>query len=163
MNETFRTLYALNLGYCKRLLADIADDEMLHQPSPDVNTPAWLLGHLAICTDYALELMGQAKQLPESWGEQFGPQSKPLPDGASWPGKQELWEAHAAGHARVAAATESVQAEILARPNPLPFEFLKKALPTAGDLLGHLMTTHEASHLGHLSNWRRQMGRPPLF
>jgi len=35
-------------------------------------------------------------------------------------------------------------------------------LPTRGDLLAHILTTHEATHLGQLSAWRRQLGFPPV-
>lgn len=163
MDETFRTLYKLNLGYCQRLLEDIEESEMHLQPSPAVNPPAWLLGHLAICTDYALELMGDARRLPDSWHEWFGMQSKPVAEPGVYPTKEQLWERHAAGHEAVAEASKRVSDETLAERNPLPIPFLVRALPTKGDLLAHLMATHEASHLGHLSNWRRQTGRPPLF
>ena len=161
MNDYVRTLYAFNHGYCKNLLADIADDEMLHQPAEGVNTPAWLLGHLAICTDSALGMLGEEKRLPREWFVCFGPKSSPTPGERTWPSRQELWDGYSAGHEAVDAATHEISPELLAEPNPL--EFLLAALPTKGDLLAHLMTTHESLHLGHLSNWRRQTGRPPLF
>ena len=161
MNDHFRNLYAFNHGYCERLLADISDEEMLAQPSPDVNTPAWLLGHLTVCTDYALSIMGQEKRLPRTWAILFGPKTKPVSEKRPFPHKQELWEAYSAGHEAVTSASFDIAPELLEKPNSI--EFLLEALPTSGDLLAHLMSTHEASHLGHLSNWRRQMGRPPLF
>ena len=142
---------------------DFDELEMHVQPSPGVNPPAWLLGHLAICTDYALELVGQERRLPAAWHEWFGMQTEPINEPGVYPGKEELWDRHAAGHEAVAAATRTVSDEVLAQGNPLPIEFLVRALPTTGDLLAHLMTTHEAAHLGHLSNWRRQTGRSPLF
>lgn len=37
----------LNLGYAKRLVADIPDDKMAIQPAPGINHAAWVLGHLA--------------------------------------------------------------------------------------------------------------------
>lgn len=161
MNDTLRTLFAFNQGYCERLLADISEEEMITQPTPGVNTPAWLLGHLAICTDSALGVLGQEKLLPRQWSVLYGPGSQPTPGERTWTSKQELWAAYSAGHEAVDAATRDVSAESLSGANPI--EFLQATLPTTGDLLAHLMSTHEAMHLGHLSNWRRQMGRPPLF
>ena len=161
MNEYFRTLYAFNHGYCEELLSDISEDEMLTQPSPGVNPPAWLLGHLAICTDSALGLLGQEKLLPREWRVYFGPGSSPMPGERTWPGRQELWDGYSVGHEAVDASTCDIASELLCEPNPI--EFLQSALPTKGDLLAHLMTTHESLHLGHLSNWRRQTGRKPLF
>ena len=160
MNNYFRRLYAFNQGYCEKLISDIAEDEMLVQPAPDVNTPSWLLGHLALCTDYALGILGQELKLTKEWSVNFGPGSKPLPGKRPFPSKQELWDAYAAGHEAVLAASHDFAPELLSKPNPV--EFLVEVLPTSGDLLAHLMTTHEAGHLGHLSNWRRQMGRPPI-
>jgi hypothetical protein len=37
----------LNLGYAKRLVADIPDDTMAIQPAPHMNHAAWVLGHPA--------------------------------------------------------------------------------------------------------------------
>lgn len=163
MNDYLRQVYAFNLSYCEALLKDIPESEMRAQPSPGINPPAWLMGHLAICTDFTLELMGGMKQLPEKWHKEFGPQSLPLSKEFPYPTKDELWHAYSAGHADVTALSTEVPTDLLEHPNPLPFEFLKMLLPTTGDLIAHLMSTHEASHLGHLSNWRRQMGHPPLF
>jgi len=161
MNDTLRTLYAFNQGYCRQLLEDISADEMLSQPAAGVNPPAWLLGHLAICTDFALGILDQEKQLPRPWLVYFGPGSKSVPGEKPWPGKEELLDAYLTGHKLVEEASHHIAAELLVKPNPI--DFLTAALPTSGDLLAHLMATHEALHLGHLSNWRRQMGRAPLF
>jgi uncharacterized damage-inducible protein DinB len=46
---------------------------------------------------------------------------------------------------------------------PQPGPFLQKELPTLGDILGHLMTTHPSLHLGQLSTWRRVIGLPPVL
>ncbi|MEQ8208462.1 MAG: DinB family protein [Lacipirellulaceae bacterium] len=161
MNDTLRTLYAFNLGYCQRLVEDITEEELLTVPTEGVNPPGWLLGHLAICTDYALANLGAEKQCPEAWHKMFGPKSKPAAPGSDHPSKAELMEALETGHKLVTEASMNVSTEQLSGPNPI--EFLRGPLPTVGDLLAHLMATHEASHIGHLSNWRRQMGRPPLF
>jgi uncharacterized damage-inducible protein DinB len=163
MSDKLVTLYRFNLAYCERLVADVTEEEIDVQPTVDVNTPAWLLGHLAICTDYALKQFGLPTRLPKRWHVAFGPGSQPKPRETSSPSKEELLAALREGHAAVEAALASADLAVLAEANPLPFEFLKQTLPTRGDLLAHLMATHEAAHLGHLSNWRRQMGRAPLF
>jgi uncharacterized damage-inducible protein DinB len=164
MPAQLMTLYAFTLAVCERLMADIRQEEMERQPAKGVNTPAWILGHLAICTDFALKLLGQPTRLPASWHEEFGPGSSPLPEKHPYPSRDELLSALAAGHAAVVAALPSADAKAMAGPNPLvALPFVVQTLPTVGDLLAHLISTHEAAHLGHLSNWRRQMGRAPLF
>jgi hypothetical protein len=164
MHPQLVTLYDFTLTACERLMADITQSEMEHQPSPGVNPPAWILGHLAICTDYALQLLGQSTRLPASWHAEFAPGSSPLPKRPPYPSREKLLAALREGHAEVVAALPNADPQALAAPNPLAdFPFLQQTLPTMGDLLAHLLSTHEATHLGHLSNWRRQMGRPPLF
>jgi hypothetical protein len=164
MPDQLLTLYAFTLAMCEQLVADIPQDEMERQPATGVNPPAWILGHLAICTDYALQLMGRPMRMPQTWHEEFGPGSNPLPQKHAYPSRDELMTALRTGHAEVTAAVATVEPQKLSAPNPLTnFPFLTQTLPTAGDLLAHLLTTHEAAHLGHLSNWRRQTGRKPLF
>ena len=163
MSTQLTTLYRFTLASCEALVADIPQEQLEHQPAPGVNPPAWILGHLAICTDLALTLMGQPKRLPQEWHAEFGPRSKPLSEHHPYPDREELLIALREGHEAVAAALLQVTPEQLEAPNPLQMPFLQRTLPTVGDLLAHLVSTHEAAHLGHLSNWRRQMGKPPLF
>lgn len=164
MPEQLVVLYAFTLALCERLMADITQEEMEHQPAAGVNPPAWILGHLAICTDYALQFLGKPLRLPESWHAEFGPATSPLPKKHPYPGREELLTALRTGHAAVVAALPLADPKVLAGPNPLvSMPFVMQTLPTIGDLLAHLISTHEAAHVGHLSNWRRQMGRAPLF
>jgi hypothetical protein len=155
------TIYRFLLGYCKYLIADIDDARFADQPSAGVNHPAWLLGHLTVVGNSGLNQLGAAVALPEGWPRIFGRGSQPIPDRAAYPSKDELIAALEACHERVDAAVRNALPETMAEPNPL--EMLRAGLPTRGDLLAHMLTAHEAAHLGHLSNWRRQMGMPYLF
>ena len=161
MFERERTLYAFLLGYVEKLVAEIADEDMTRQPTPGVNHPAWQLGHLSVVADSGCGLAGRPRVLRLSWHKQFGPGSTPDADRSLYPSKEELLTAYRAGHARLAEAVADATPETIDRPHPL--EFLKPGLATVGDLLAHLLTTHEAMHVGHLSSWRRQMGLPHLF
>lgn len=162
MNEQLLTLYRFTLGMCESLVRDIADDEMAHQPAEGVNPPGWILGHLAIVNDMALAMLGREKTLPTTWAYEFGPQSDPLPQRMeAYPTKDELMTALRKTHAGVCDVVAETDLAKLTDPNPI--SALAKTLPTQGDLLGHILTTHAAGHLGHLSSWRRQMGRAPLF
>jgi hypothetical protein len=161
MFERESTVYSFLLGYGRRLVADIDDARFVDQPAPGVNHPAWLLGHLTIASDFGLRLLGRPRACPKAWHRDFGPGSEPKPDRSAYPSKEELTAALEAGHERVAEAVRTASAEDMALPHEI--EFLRNGLPTKADLLSHLMTAHEAMHLGHLSNWRRQMGMPYLF
>tara|TARA_A100001391_G_scaffold201626_2_gene189127 strand:+ start:491 stop:883 length:393 start_codon:yes stop_codon:yes gene_type:complete len=50
---------------------------------------------------------------------------------------------------------------IFAEKQPTPF--LAEELPTVGDLLAHVFTTHIALHMGQLSQIRRESGFPSWY
>lgn len=149
-------LYALTLSYCRLLVKDIDDAKFCDQPAPGVNHPAWILGHLAVVTDYAARLLGDSMVCPKAWHKKFGPGSSLSTERSGYPSKAELMGALETGHERVTKCASQTTEERLAQPQSGPF--FKTELPTVGDLLGHLMTTHPCMHLGQLSTWRRCMG-----
>ena len=157
MFETESKLYTFMLGYCHSLMADIDDAQIAEQPYAGANPPGWILGHLSICTDYVARTVGGKLHCPRKWHVMFSPGSTPPEDRAAYPSKAELMAAYEGGHERVLESVSSASAETLEAPHSV--EFLRGSpLETTRDLLAHLMTTHEAAHLGQLSSWRRQMG-----
>lgn len=151
-------LFALMFDYTRRLTADLTDADMTHVPVPGMNPPGWLLAHLALSADMAAKVVGAETSCPADWVPWFGPHSTPLAEGAPTPRKNELLSLIETTYARVNSALEKgVAADKLAAPNPI--EFIRGVLPTAGDLLAHLLTTHVATHLGQLSAWRRAAGK----
>src|SRR3954471_14788538 len=119
MDEQGVTLYAFTLAMCEWLMADVSQAEMERQPTAGVNPPAWILGHLAICTDYALQIMGRPMRLLKTWHEEFGPETSPLPTTHAYPSRDELLDALRGGHEEVVAALATVDAAKLSAPNPL--------------------------------------------
>lgn len=162
MNDQLLRLYDFTLGYVDSLLADVPEEEMATQPAAGVNPPAWIVGHLAVVNDWVGQRLGLEASLPEAWGAEFGPGSSALPaSDAGYPSKDELLAALRSSHARVRQAVAGVDLATLTDPSPITQ--IAKALPTVGDLVAHCLSTHAAMHAGHLSNWRRQTGRPPMF
>jgi len=161
MFETQIHLYDFMRGYCHQIMADVGDDQLAHRPFERANPPGWILGHLAICTDFAATMLGGRRDCPKPWHELFSPKSVPSSDPASYPKKTELLAAYDEGHQRVVEVLNSAAAEVLDQPHSI--DFLRgSAIVTVRDLVGHLMTTHEAFHVGQLSTWRRQMGFAPI-
>ena len=153
------TLYAFNLWYGQALVADLHDEQLAEQPAQGCNHPAWVLGHLAAIADLGLQLLGKPLALSAEWHELFDPGSIPSPERSLYPSKTELVATYEAAHDRlVDAITAGTDPDRLARPNPI--SDLRRVLPTLGDLLAHILTTHESTHLGQLSAWRRQLGLP---
>lgn len=154
-------LYAFLLDYIRASVADISEDEMTLQATPGTNPPVWILGHLALATDYALKTLGQSAQCPRAWHLSFGPGSTPLADQKVTVTKAELLAAIEKGHELVSAAAAAADPARMSEPHAVAI--LKQSkIQTNGDLVAHLMTTHEAMHIGQLSVWRRVTGRPPL-
>ncbi|MDB5309184.1 MAG: hypothetical protein JWO38_3386 [Gemmataceae bacterium] len=157
MFDRERRLYADMYGYARQLVADVPDEELAEQPAPGLNHPAWTLGHLVIAADYALQCLGARPATPDGWAALFNTGTVPDPNRAAYPSKGELMNAYEAGHAAVDAAAAAADPGRMARPNPV--DALRPRFPTLGDLLGYLLTTHEAAYLGQLSAWRRVVGK----
>lgn len=162
MFENELVLYDFTLASAQTLAADIPESEMNVAPFPGANPPVWILGHLAICTDFAAKLLGLSRECPREWHLMFGPGSKPAELSGTLPSKAELLAALARGHERVAPAARSADAAAMAQPQT--FEILKGTpMQTVGHVVAHLISTHEAFHLAQLSACRRKLGKPPLF
>ncbi|HEV3023554.1 MAG TPA: DinB family protein [Pirellulales bacterium] len=158
MFERELTLYRFNLNYLRLLTADIAEGDMHVAPFPGANPPVWILGHLAVATDYAGRQLGLERVCPREWHAQFAPGSKPADLKDPLPTKSELMAAIENGHRRASEAAPKASAETMASPHAV--ELLKPTvLKTVGDVVAHLMTTHESFHLAQLSACRRKAGK----
>jgi len=162
MFERELTLYEFQLNYIRLLLSDLDDSKLAERPFPGANPPVWILGHLAVCTDYAARMLGQKPVLPRAWHAQFAPGSNPAALEPPYPTKAELFSAIETGHRRVAEAMPGASAEALAAPHAV--ELLKPTnLKTNGDVLAHLISTHVAFHVAQLSACRRATGKGPII
>ena len=151
------------VGYCRMMLAEIADERMAEQPLPGVNHPAWILGHLAFSADLALWRLGGEKTLPASWVAQYGPGSQVSPNRSDYPSKDELLQLVETGFEKARELAQAATAEQLSAPSTATNPVMKAALPLTGDAIAFLLTAHLAMHLGQLSTWRRMIGLPALF
>ncbi len=150
-------LFAFTHQYAKRLTDDIDDADFARQPHPGMNPPAWIIGHLVLAADFVPLLLSEQQVTDERWMATYGPGSTPTDDRSDYASKDELLELMKSTYARAIELARSATDEQLAAPNATPF--LAKELPTVGDLIGHLLTTHGAAHLGQLSAWRRCLGK----
>lgn len=163
MFERERKLNGIMLNYCKLLTHDVDDAKLAEMPAPGVNHPAWILTHLAICTDYAGNLFGQPPKCPKEWHQRGRPGSNVTSDRGLYASKHDLIAALEAGQARVSEAIGGATEEVLLRPHGIQLAFVKNTFSTVGDFVGHLMTTHTGFHLGQLSMWRRMVGMPGVL
>jgi hypothetical protein len=163
MMDLILPVFKLNLWYSQKLVADVAEEQMCAQPVAGrvMNHPAFLLGHLAWAAgDVAADKVGLPPACPVGWKDLFGMGAQPLPDRSRYPSKAVLLKALEDAHARLADAITKIPPEVLNQPGPEKF---RDRFPTIGAMVIGLMTSHEASHNGQLSAWRRAMGLPPVF
>jgi len=151
--------FASQLAYLEALIADIPEERMAEQPAPGVNSPAWLLGHLVWAADFVPGLLGLAPAHGEEWAILYGARSKPIADRSLYGSKADLISALRQAHTRTAESMHLVTPETLAAELPDPA--FRAILPTVGDAIVHILTTHEGTHIGQLSAWRRVVGLPP--
>ena len=146
----------LNLGYAKRLVADLPDNQMAFQPAPHMNHAAWVLGHLACTADMLGAMIGAKPVCPPEWTSLFDWTSTTSSDASLYPTKAVLLKALEDAHASIAAALPSVPESRWTDPTPI--EEVRGFLPTLGDCFVFVMAAHENMHLGQLSAWRRVQG-----
>jgi hypothetical protein len=162
MFEQLATLHQFQVGFIKMLTADMSDEDLGVSPFPGANPAVWVLGHLAICTDYAGRLLGLRPECPREWHTAFAPGSNPAEVPQPYPSMETLVTAISSGAKRCLEALPNADAQALSQPHGI--ELLKSTnLKTNADLLSHLMTTHMAFHAAQLSACRRKKGRPPII
>jgi hypothetical protein len=143
------------------LAADLDESHMNKAPFEGANPPVWILGHLAVCTDYAGRMLGLERACPRDWHVKFAPGSKPSELAEPLPSKADLMTALEQGHQRVTEAMPNANADVLTQPHAV--EILKQTvLKTNGDVLAHLLTTHPMFHNAQLSACRRKSGKGPI-
>lgn len=162
MFDQVKTVFMFNTQIAHMLLEDVSEEEMTAQPLEGMNHPAWLVGHLSIASDGMMKLLGGHAKWGEAESALYGAKSTPLADASRYPSKERLMADYDAMRGRVVPALEAKLADDpSAFDKSNPTDVLRPSLPTVGDMLVFMMTTHEAMHLGQLASWRRAMGRPP--
>ncbi|MEM9296073.1 MAG: DinB family protein [Planctomycetota bacterium] len=151
-------LHGFQGGYLEMLVDGTPAERACEMPAGFGSHAVWQVGHIAVAGAAPRAMLtGEPPALPEGYGDLFGRDSQPKADAGLYPSLGAVFEA--AAEARDGSATALVHAtpEVLARPNPRT-AFVERGLPTLGDMIGFMMTTHEGMHLGQLAAWRRAIG-----
>jgi uncharacterized damage-inducible protein DinB len=155
-------LNGLMYGLLQKLSNEFDDAAFQRPLTEGGNSPAYILGHLAIVNDYALRNLGQQRIASAEWHKRFRPGASPKDDTSPLPTKAELLEVLEKGRRLICEACMSVDPEKMNQPQTSDF-FKDSPVKTVGDVVGHLLTTHLAFHLGQISAWRRMQGKPPII
>ena len=130
-------------------------------PRGDANSPKWILGHLALGMDFGLMLLGSPTPAIDAMMPKYGPGSAGGAVGDDGRTRADLLEHFRTVGDQLKAKVLAADPAIFAEKQPTPF--LAEELPTVGDLLAHVFTTHIALHMGQLSQIRRESGIPSWY
>lgn len=148
-----------NKDYGQKLVADLSEEQMVLQPGPGMNHPAWVLSHLNAYHPVIVSVIkGDLFEDPKN--HPFGMLSKPEADRSVYESKDELVGTYIKGHEQVEAVLSTATGAVF--DQKIELERWIKMLPTAGIALPYLMLLHENIHLGQLSAWRRVQELPSV-
>ena len=150
------------MEYAKAVCVGIEQDKAGRQPEGvDCNTPAWVMGHLAIYPDRVLEMIGRGDiaQTDDRYQELFkaGTPSPDDADGTYYPPMAELLDRFVSRTGAALEALASADPSAFEAENPVEGRF-REMFPTVGGACGFLLCGHTMMHLGQISTWRRCMG-----
>ncbi len=134
----------------------IPEDQFHLLPTGGGNSPNWIMGHLCLGNGFGMQLLGQNPEILGLVGTAYGPGTTPTEDTSSLMSKSDLIAHFKSSRSDLVDAVNSADAATLAQPQQT--QILTEKLPTIGDFVGHLLTTHLALHTGQMSAWRRSRG-----
>jgi len=154
----------LTLGYAEMLTADLSEEQFAHMPHPDMNHPAFCLGHLAVTANGVLKTIGRADLADSKPGfeQLFDTGAKCLEGDGGYPAKEELLAYYLDRYRVLGGAARELDEAALAGPNPSDGR-LREMLPTLGGYLNFVLNGHNMAHLGQISAWRRAVGLPGVL
>jgi hypothetical protein len=162
MDSQWQTMTRL-FDLMREIAADMAQgipDEHFNVSRGGSNSPKWITGHLALGMDFGLNLLGHRTEAIDLMMPLYGPGSRGgvVEDSHT---KNDLVRHLKTVGDQLKICVSKADPDQWTRPNTTPF--LADHLPTVGDLLAHVYTTHLALHSGQLSQIRRELGLPSIF
>lgn len=142
-------------------MASSIDPTQFDVATDGANSVNWIVGHLALVADMGSNLLGHPQTTIEQWSSVYGPGSPGGVVGDRGMSRDAVMEYFAAAHDRLRGHADNPDQSLLDAANETPF--MSDALPTMGDLLAHVLTTHLGMHTGQISQIRRQSGFDPVF
>jgi len=142
-----------------KLVADLNDDQLVFQPAPKTNHPAWVLGHLLqVENAFLSQITGTPMPawIDDAYKATYGGSSQPVADKSKYKPKQFYIEQLAIAREQIIKRLRQMKPEDFMAPHPDPAR--RERFPTIGHAVMFYGTWHEAYHSGQLSTWRRVQG-----
>lgn len=156
-------IHSSQRGYTifKQSMVDFPAERFAEPVITAMNPPAWVIGHLTVVCDIAGTMVGLTSMVPEDYRAKYGPRSTPSPEPSDYPSKDEMLKLYDEVHVAVLAAVSKAEPAVFDVENPI--DRMREELPTLGDMVAFMLTTHEGVHLGQLSAMRRAVGLKKMF
>jgi hypothetical protein len=148
--------FAYALDYLREQVADVADNDMVAQPSGIANHPAWVIGHLTFTCQMLGGAIGVSEWLPSDFAKRYGTGSVPVADVNVYEPKDRALAMLRDAQNRIVTAVNQLRDEQL--DQPFPDESLRDVFPTIRHALVQILVGHTSMHVGQLTVWRRAMG-----
>lgn len=171
-NKTIDAVANMSIGYTEALLKDVTQADFARFAAPGgtpvaSNHPAFVIGHLSIYPARIMDFLGRPRgvtERPAGYEDLFkaGAICQDDPAGTIYPGMETLTAYYFNAHKAVLAAIAEAPEELFTKPNPAGGRMTER-LPTIGDAVIFLLGSHQMSHLGQFSAWRRMKGLPSAF
>jgi uncharacterized damage-inducible protein DinB len=160
-NSINLTAFRFVVSLLQKSFADVKEEDMRLRPTPAMNPPVWILGHIVATFGFVPKMLGGELACPPEYLKWFGPGSKLEDLPAQLPSKKELLGKLSEAAERVLVAVPRVGDEDWAKPNPIPF--FPTELPTLRDITENLLCNHTMLHVGQMTVWRRTQGLPAII
>ena len=147
----------MSIGYADKLVQTIPADKFAHMPRPDINSPAFCIGHLALYGSRVAAMLGHNELTGPAGYEELFKNGTPCVDRPGhYPSKDALVGEFNKAWTKVAEILPKVDDSVFSQPNPIPQ--MAERLPTVGSMVIFMSDGHNMMHLGQISAWRRVMG-----
>lgn len=149
------------LRYADAVVKDIPADQFAHMVVPNLNHPAFNIGHLSMYPDRMLGILGRPELAsPKAgWDTLFLAGCPCVEQDGRYPAKDEIVGRFNERMSVLLPAVKEASDEQFSAQNPLEGR-MRELFPTVGALITFLLNNHPMMHLGQVSAWRRAMGMP---
>ena len=158
--ELYQHQFSVGYDMFSAMINDLSDDEMRFTPVEGGNIPLWIVGHLTYSEAFMLQvrIKGGPNPLPE-WEGLFARGTMPVPGGAGYPLRAELWAAFRQRRRDLLEYISGLSEADLDRPLPTaPHPYFA----TVGKALG-MLAVHQAFHCGQVADIRKHLGKERVF
>jgi hypothetical protein len=144
------------------LVKDIPPAQFAHMPHPQMNHPAFCIGHLSLYGDRLLRLIGREELVRERprYLELFKYGTPCVEQDGRYPPKDEIVAYYLERYDAAMTALPGFEPGLLSRPAD---ESARARFPTVGSQINFLLNNHQMVHLGQVSAWRRAVGLGPAL